>query len=74
MAVTLCNIQNKSSLPFLSLGYVLSMFLNFGRFSASCSNKKESNTTFNIKTRLTKLFQEQTFEGMLNVMLVVILA
>ena len=34
--------QNKSSSPFLSLGYVLRMFLNFGHFSASRSYKNGS--------------------------------
>ena len=28
--------------PFLSLGFVLKMFFNFGHFSASCSYKKDS--------------------------------
>ena len=40
ISVRLCSIQEKSSLPFLSLEYVLSTFLNFGHFSASCSYKK----------------------------------
>ena len=31
---------NKSSSPFLSLGYVFSLFLNFEHFSASRSYKK----------------------------------
>ena len=32
-SMILCSIQSKSSFPFLSLGYVLSMFLNLGYFS-----------------------------------------
>ena len=36
----LCSIQNKNSSPFLSLRYVLSLFLNFGHFSASRPDKK----------------------------------
>ena len=34
--------QNKCSSPFFSLGYVLSMFFNFGHFSVSRSYKKDS--------------------------------
>ena len=38
-----CLNQNEtSSSHFLSLGYVLSMFLRFGQFLASCSYKKSS--------------------------------
>ena len=33
VAMTLCSIQSKISLPFLSLGHVLRIFLNFGLFS-----------------------------------------
>ena len=36
----LCSIPNKVSSPFPQLRYVLSTFLNFGHFSASCSYKK----------------------------------
>ena len=36
----LFSIQTNVLSPFLSLGYVLRMFLNFGYFSASCSYKK----------------------------------
>ena len=32
ISMILCSIQNKSSSPFLSLGYVLSMFLNLRHF------------------------------------------
>ena len=34
-SMILCSMQNKSSSPFHSLGYVLSAFLNLGHFSAS---------------------------------------
>ena len=37
ISVILSSIQNKSSPPFLRLGYVLGMFLNFEQFSASRS-------------------------------------
>ena len=33
-SMILCSIQNKSSSPFLSLGYVLRVFLNLGRFQS----------------------------------------
>ena len=40
ISMILCSIQNKSSSPFLSLEYVLSMFLSFGHLLASRSYKK----------------------------------
>ena len=36
----LCSIQNKISSPFLSLGYVLKMFLHFGNFQPQVLIKK----------------------------------
>ena len=33
-------VLSKSSSPFLNLRYVLSIILNFGHFSASCSYRK----------------------------------
>ena len=38
--MVLCSIQQKSSWPFLSLEYVVIMFLNFGNFLVSYSYKK----------------------------------
>ena len=42
ISTILCSIQNKSSSRFLAPGYVLSMFLNLGHFSASYSYCKGS--------------------------------
>ena len=63
LSMNLCSIQNKCSSPFLSIGHALSMFLDFGHFSASRSFKKvftkntvipnTTNTATNLKTRLT---------------------
>ena len=63
--MVLCNIQYESSSPFLSasFGYVLSMFLNFGHFSASCSYKKvlikKSVLELNIQIQKDKQFTKE---------------
>ena len=40
-SMILCSVQYKSSWPFLSLGYILSISFNLGHFSASCSYEKK---------------------------------
>ena len=48
----LCSIQDRSHSPFLSLEYVLGMFLNFEHFSASRSYEKRFYKWFLIKKRV----------------------
>ena len=40
MSMILCSIQSKSSSPFLSPGYVFSMFLNFEHFQPRVFKKE----------------------------------